>query len=115
MPKPKRQDLNGDWQLLGDNLVTWDEPITLEGTYEGSETVKGRYGEQKRHGLTVDTPDGPYTYQFFAPAMLERGLADQRLHQGDWMQIEFTGQSVESQNGRQVKEFFVRLRRRARQ
>jgi len=114
-------DVDGEWELLGGiPLIKWDKPKTVNGLYQGFVTVTTeKYGTQKKYAVSdatilvhgTDDPAEEPRAEFFAPAILERVLADPKLQLGDELQIVFTGEDIVTAGGRKAKEFIVKFKR----
>jgi hypothetical protein len=107
LPAAKPED---DWDSIEDaRLITWDVPKVVEGIYQGTREIAGRFGRVNRHAIVVDGVETA----FFAPVVLQQLLSSPRIRPGSFIQIEYLGTSRLSKDGRSVKNFILRVRREA--
>lgn len=95
------------WQDVGGGtLVKWDEARTIEGRYQGSVEVTGKYGKQAKHTLLTEDDK---VLEFYAPAILQRKLEDPRITKGTLIRIIYDGTSEATGTGRMAKSFVVQI------
>src|SRR2546426_3610257 len=108
-PQQNPAKVDDGFELLGGiPLIKWDKPKTVKGIYQGFVTVTTeKYGTQKKHTVSdatilvhgLNDPEEEPRAEFFAPAILERVLADPKLQPGDELQIVFTGEDILTAGG----------------